>query len=321
MRLSHSECNKCHSERSEESPRFSKSFVALRMTMGDIPKEMFPPFHTEAFSVMARLNRFVFSFLSTLSLGGPVMRKVLGTAVLAASVLLMVAAGAYGETVTGVLSSGSSSPSSPIDISAGTTDWAYYGKQGGVTSGSATLFAPDVKSGGAASFSNVTAIGKTSDWTAGTGDDSQNYLSFSGGTPTASSSADRHFVYTTTSESFTHTLLATSETLTIYLTDAGSNPINSVSLTATLGNSTYSAAKVTLPYAYDSSHTYGVLALTVSGTVGEVLTFTMTNEGGENSSIGIQAATVTVGSLPEPNTAMLLGAGTIGLLAYAWRRR
>ena len=270
---------------------------------------------------MTQLNHFVFSFLSTLFSGGSVMRRVFGTAVLTVIALFVAAAGVYGETVTGVLTSGISSPSSPIDISAGATDWAYYGKQGGVTSGSVTLFAADVKSGGAGSFSSVTAIGKTSDWTAGTGDDSQNYLSFSGGTPNASSTADRHFIYTTTSESFTHTLLATSETLTIYLTDAAPNPINSVDLTATLGSSTYSAAKVTLPHAYDSSHTYGALCLTVSGTVGEVLTFTMTNEGGNNSSIGIQAATVTINSVPEPHTASLIGSGLFGLLAYAWRKQ
>ena len=94
-----------------------------------------------------------------------------------------------------------------VDISSGTTDWAYFGLGGSPTD-------IDRKAGGPASFSPI-----TNGYSVGT--DSRIFLSYSGGTPTTSLTDERNFVFPTQSASgslsFYTTLFAPDETIQIYL--------------------------------------------------------------------------------------------------------
>lgn len=233
------------------------------------------------------------------------MRNVSKTSALAFGIVLLVVAGVNGDTITGVLSAPVSSDSSPIDISSGTADWAYYGLH--------TDFTPDTKSGGPASFSNVTTTGST-----GLGGDSRTCVSFSGGTPNSSVTAGRNYVYDMNSVSITHKLLADSETVSFYLVGCATH----FDLSATLGSATYSATNLLLPYTDDDVHYSGILTLTVSGKKGDTLIFTnATNTRTEDwSSVAIQAASV-VANVPEPATSAISLSALVALMAYAWRKR
>jgi hypothetical protein len=173
-----------------------------------------------------------------------------------------------------------------------------------------------VKSGGPDSFSSVSLVKEAAPGT-NVGNDSQIYLSFANGTPTTSATADQNFLYSSGDASFTHTLLANSEDLTVYLVNYASQS----NLSATLSGSgaSYSASNVNLPLTPDGNHFYGVLNLAISGTAGETLTFTVTRPG-DFGAIGIQAVSV-VASVPEPAAVTLLATGVLSLLAYAWRKR
>ena len=217
------------------------------------------------------------------------------TAALATSVALLAVASADGGTITGALSAPVSSPSSPIDISSGTADWVYYGNNAVATQ-------PDRKSGGPASFSDATI---TTDVGMVISTDSMTYLSFSGGTPTASATADQNFIFGHNAGggvSFTHTLLAATEKLSVYLVTY--NAMSDLTATLSTGGS-YSATDVALPLTdgdgTGAGHSFGVLELTISGTVGETLTFSTTvntAHGSGDPCSGIQASV----AVPEPAT-------------------
>jgi hypothetical protein len=195
------------------------------------------------------------------------------------------------------------------DISAGTTDWAYFGLGGGTTD-------IDSKAGGPASFSPI-ANG------ASVGTDSRMFLSFTGGTPTASVTDERNFVFPQQSTlgtlSFTTTLFASDETIQIYLAGYDSRGDFTASLSS---GATFSLTDQILPYSDDGdgtgqNHTYGLLTLTVSdAAVDDVLTFTSANnyDNVSNSSfgsIGIQAATATITVVPEPGSVTLIALGAL----------
>jgi hypothetical protein len=239
------------------------------------------------------------------------MRKVLKTAALTAAVALMTAASVYGETISGTLTSPVSSSASPININTGATDWAYYGS---------TASTAITKAGGPGVFSSMSGAGSL------IGGDSQTYISYSGGVGGASATARREFNYGT-QLSFTYTLSAASETVSVYV--VGYNALADLSATLS-GDSTatWSLNKALLPYSIDGNntgalHTYGLVNLTISGTVGETLTFTITREntsgGITGGNVGIQAASVVAG-VPEPTSMTLVVVGLFCLLAYAWRK-
>jgi hypothetical protein len=203
-----------------------------------------------------------------------------------------------------------------IDISAGTTDWAYFGLGGGITD-------VDSKAGGPASFSPI-ANG------ASVGTDSRIFLSFADGTPSSSATDEKNFVFPQQTAigtlSFYTTLFSPDETIQIYL--AGFNSRGD--FTASLNSGpTFSLADQVLPYSDDGdgtgqNHTYGLLTLNISNaTVGDVLTFTSVNDYDNVSdtffgSIGIQAATATAITVaPEPGSVTLIVMGAlVGLLVF-----
>jgi hypothetical protein len=197
---------------------------------------------------------------------------------------------------------------SSVDINAGTTDWAYFGLGGGPAD-------IDRKAGGSASFSSI-----SNGFSVGT--DSRIFLSYSGGTPTASVTDERNFVFPTQSAigslSFYTTLFSPDETIQIYLAGYDSRGDFTASLSS---GATFSLTDQVLPYSDDGDgtgqdHTYGLLTLTVTGAaVNDVLTFTSSNNYANVSdtafgSIGIQAATA-ITIVPEPRSMTLIAMGAL----------
>ncbi len=238
---------------------------------------------------------------------------------------LLLAAVAAGLATVGVANAGTitgtlnlppvSSSGSPINLSAGAADWTYYGLTGDTSQ--------DTKSGGPNSFSAPSSTGQ------GQGTDSQDYISFTGGTPNSSATASQNFALgygAGQTISFTQTLLAPTETLNIYLVsyDAQSN----ISATLSSGGSFTDNAAV-LPYNPQgddpnnngAGHGYGLLTLNVSGATGDILTFSDTTvNAGAYDNVGIQAASVSTAAVPEPASLALLGAGALGLLLIGRKR-
>lgn len=229
--------------------------------------------------------------------------------------------------ITGSISSPpANSSTNPIDISAGTAAWAYYG-YGGTTTGT---FSP----GNTANFTNLT--GSPSLGIAPAGNSYVN-LTF----PSAPSGASTAFVYTwgtgasgsTWSYSLKTTLLAPSETLNLYLTSYNSASNLSATLSSGSGSFTDNAVVFAAPTGTSfnnngsgQGHGYAVLSLAITGDrIGDVLTFTdVTNIAGvtgvsaPSGNVGIQAADVVV--VPEPLTLGLLSVGGMGLLLFKRRR-
>jgi hypothetical protein len=234
-------------------------------------------------------------------------------------VLATILAGiSSGNSQTPIITGGLTAPPAytSVDISAGTTDWAYFGLGGGITD-------IDRKAGGPASFSPI-ANG------ASVGTDSRIFLSFADGTPSSSATDERNFVFPQqtaigTLSVFT-TLFSPDETIQIYLTGFNSRGDFSASLSS---GATFSLTDQVLPYSDDGdgtgqNHTYGVLTLNISdATVGDVLTFTSMNDYDNVSdtffgSIGIQAATATAITVaPEPGSVTLIAMGAlVSLLVF-----
>jgi hypothetical protein len=234
-------------------------------------------------------------------------------------VLATILAGiSSGNSQTAVITGDLTAPPAytSVDISADTTDWAYFGLGGGVTD-------IDSKAGGPASFSPI-ANG------ASVGTDSRIFLSFEDGTPTSSTTDERNFVFPQQTAlgtlSFDTTLFSPDETIQIYLAGFDSRGDFTASLSS---GATFSLTDQVLPYSDDGdgtgqNHTYGLLTLTISGAaVDDVLTFTSANnyDNVSNSSfgsIGIQAATATaITIVPEPSSVTLIAMGTlVGFLGF-----
>jgi len=151
-------------------------------------------------------------------------------------------------------------------------------------------------------------------------------LQFTGGSPTTGATSTQ-FVSASQSDgaslTFTATVLAPEQTISIYLVGYNSR----ADISVTLGGETFLLGDAILPYTNDgdgtgAGHTAGILTLNIGdAVVGDTLTFTVSNEydGVTDSSfgfIGIQAATVTI--VPEPSSMIL---GGLGLCGLALRRR
>jgi hypothetical protein len=247
-------------------------------------------------------------------------------AALAAVACIGLASTASATMITGSISSPpANSSTNPIDISAGTAAWAYYG-YGATTTGT---FSP----GNTANFSQLASIGQYSPGHSASG--GSVWLTF----PSAPSGPSTEFVYTwgtgaagnSYTYSLTTTLLAPSETLNLYLLsfDSASN----LSATLSSGSGSYTNGGAVFPATPGSTgngsgqgHGYAVLSLAITGaSTGDVLTFTdttniagVTGVSSPNGNVGIQAADVVV--VPEPFTLGLLGVGGLGLLLLKRRR-
>ncbi len=277
---------------------------------------------------MGHQNNQVFSILTTFFSGESVMKK-LSQIVATAGIILAAAVAARADSITGVLSSSSSTAA---DISSGTADWVYYGRNS-----DNTAMELDYKSGGSQSFSDLTVNNSsgssvTANWWPH-GSSVLTPITFTGGTPTASKTSTGGYRYFQAASgddqgdniSFTHTLLSTSETINLYMVAFASNKNYTCDLSAALGSGkTYSISGVSLPTndnsGGDPGHYAGTWTLNVSGSVGDTLTIKMATTSTGYSNIGIQAASATVNNVPEPTSAIMLSSVLIGLLCYAWRK-
>ena len=219
------------------------------------------------------------------------------------------------------------SSTNPADISTGTSAWVYYGYNG-----SATGVNTDPTN--AANFTRLSCPTNTlSPWTSGPG----GYVTFTG----ASSGASENFVFVNgpfgtnaagqsgNSLSFNTTLLASSETLNVYLLSYNSRTDITATLTSSSGGSTIGSfttdAVLPSPTNDDpnnngTGHGYGILTLNISGAAaGDVLNvsdatdITGVASPAGNANVGFQAADVVV---PEPASMGLLGIGGLGLLLF-----
>ncbi len=261
--------------------------------------------------------------------------SVAGAAILAAAAFSCTGT-AFASTITGSFSSPPASANrhvttspTPVDISSGTSAWAYYGYSSNPNGSGTVAAALNTDSGNAASFSALSY----------TPNPSQTGFSSAGGYMelnfTGSSGASPNFVFdqapnpgsSTNNFSFTTKMIASSETLNVFLISFDSK--SNISATLSSGGS-YTANGVVLPYSPPSDatgdgsgHGYGILSLHITGaTIGDTLTFTDTNNltGVSSSSyanVGIQAADVVV---PEPATLGLMAVGGLGLLLLKRRR-
>ena len=246
--------------------------------------------------------------------------KILTALAAAAGAMALVATAlpsASAGTISATLTRLPTSQTSPVDISAGATDWIYYY---GVTTPSQA----DYKSPGPTSFSTtltpetVPASGGYGPYTSGLGQTTTNlYLSFSGGTPDSSATADQNSWYAMAMQ-MTQTLLAPSEIVKLYLRNYVTNSTFSATLSS---GGSYSATNVPLPTTGNSS--FGLLTLNITGAVGDVLTFTDYAQASAihangNASVDIQAASATVA--PEPAALSLMSLAGLGILLVGRRR-
>lgn len=238
------------------------------------------------------------------------------TALLPFALGLAFSAAAGAATITGSL--GTPVTGAPQLISTTeVADWAYFGH--GVDSLPTTI---DRADNGPASFSAISGGALI-------GGDSRMQLQFTGGAPTTGAISTQ-FVFPNQADgaslSFTASILAPEQTISIYLVGYNSR----ADISVTIGSETFSLADAILPYTNDgdgsgSGHTAGLLTLNIGdAVVGDTLTFTVSNEydGVTDSSygfIGIQAATVTI--VPEPSSMILGGLGLCGLVLRRRVRR
>jgi hypothetical protein len=231
---------------------------------------------------------------------------------------------------------------SPYTISANVTDWMYFQPTG------TTLASYDAD--GPESFTTPASANGVAN-----GNDSQSYLSFSGGAGAeASATGDRNFAFSGGEMSFTHTLFSTVETVNVWYVTYNDALDISVSSSGG-GNPSYVLADYPLPYNYDgngtgNNHGYGELTFLITGDVGDVITFSTTPDnggvtGGGGGNGGVQAVTATaigtgpaaippsftnnLGNNTEPQAATMFVGGLqrftavaygTGPLAYQWSR-
>lgn len=228
-----------------------------------------------------------------------------------------------------------SSASSPINISAGTLDWAVYGEQAFV-SGGGNGTSENTMAGGPDSISALTTnpgYQIFSTWNA-----LPVYMTYSGGstysTPSAAIAGYNYtqaFSYSDYNHmnsylSFTQTLLAPEENINVYLTGF----YTSFDINATLSSGgSFIDDNVPLPLndtqasqKPGDNHSSGVVDLTVLGNVGDVVTFAVTQDQTTSdtyySNVGINA--VSVYAVPEPTTTALLFTG-LALVGGFLKRR
>jgi hypothetical protein len=202
-----------------------------------------------------------------------------------------------------------------LNLSAG---YAYYGINGS--------FTPATDPGNIANFSTLTAVGEFT----GTGNDAVfNLTTYNNGTTSATLSPNyslaqvRGFDAGVATVSITTVLFAANENLSVYLSGYDTAP----DFSATLGSATYSLNNIVLPTTADGNgtgqgHTYGVLDLSVSGTIGETLTIeSLTDRTGVVGGNGYTTTAfnaITADSVPEPGQWALLLCG-VGLFAVLRR--
>jgi hypothetical protein len=222
-------------------------------------------------------------------------------AAVSSPVALTVIAGAYTGVDTIQLGS-SIIPNAPVtepyNLSANVTDWEYFQPTGIPGDGSAAATGPH-------SISVLPGY-------AGTGNDSQSYINFSGGDGAALNTVtNQHFSYTFTGQtfSFTHTLFAPVETVTIWY--CFYNNAVDLNVSSSDPNSTpLSLYDYAFPYNPDGdgtgeNHSYGALTYLITGVVGDVITFNDTPDSGGVSnggggSGGVQAVSATgIGLAPQ----------------------
>ena len=227
---------------------------------------------------------------------------------IAAAGMALAAPGADGGTISGTMAAApASSAASPIDISAGASDWVYFG----LNSAGSYSITPSTKAGGPNSFSALTGGNLVDGFQNGTAPQyatGLNFLSFSGGSPTSSDTSNiyAYSSFTPSSFSFTQTLLGSSEVMDVYLNSYNANQ----DITASLS----SGGSYSFNNALPQSGTDGELTLNITGTPGDTLTFSDTAVStGQFANIGIQAVTVT--AVPEPGAlGLLAAAGSLALL-------
>ena len=277
---------------------------------------------------------FMFSNRSSVSRG-----YSLAAVALAVAALVGLAGTVSASTITGVFSSPPTSANSfnntnytPINIATGVSAWLYYGytDQGSYTAGSPSGGMMNTDTNNAAAFSPLN-FNTNSSQTGLSGSTGWMELTYPGASPSSSTA----FIFdqapssgsSTNNFYFTTNLIASSETLNLYLISYDSK--SNISATLPDGGS-FTADGVVLPYSPASDtdgtgtgHGYGILSLNITGgTIGETLTLTDTNNitGVNNdsySNVGIQAANVVV---PEPATIGLVAVGGMGLLLLKRRK-
>ena len=199
----------------------------------------------------------------------------------------------------------------PYTISANVTDWMYFQPTG------TTLAAYDAN--GPESFTTPASASGVNN-----GNDSQSYLSFSGGTGAeATATGNRNFAFSGGGMSFTHTLFSTVETVNVWY--ATYNDALDITVSSSGGGGPfYALTDYPLPYNYDGNgtgndHGYGELTYLITGAVGDVITFSTTPDnggvtGGGGGNGGVQAVSATaIGTGPAaipPSFASLLGNNT-----------
>jgi hypothetical protein len=196
------------------------------------------------------------------------------------------------------------------------TAYAFYGVSGS--------FVPATDPSNLGNFSTLTASGEFT----GTGNDSVfNQLTYNNGTTSATLSPNyslaqiRAFDAGVGTVTFTTTLLAANEQVQVYLSCYDTAP----DFQASVGSASFSMTDVILPTTADGNgtgegHTYGILDLQVSGSVGETLTIegltdpTGVTGGNGYDTVGVNGATVN--PVPEPGVGSICLCGVASLLAY-----
>jgi hypothetical protein len=220
---------------------------------------------------------------------------------------------ASADTITGSVAAAPAS----VDLNLSTA-YAYYGISGS--------FVPATDPANIGNFSPVAAVGEYT----GTGNDSVfNLATYDNGTTAATLSPNyslaqvRGFDAGVGTVSITTTLFAANENLSVYMSDYDTAPDFSV----TLGSATFTLNNIVLPTTVDGNgtgegHTYGVLDLSVSGSIGETVTIeSLTDRAGVVGGNGYTTTafdSVTANPVPEPGEWALLLFG-LGLFAGVQR--
>ncbi|HXI69681.1 MAG TPA: TIM-barrel domain-containing protein [Verrucomicrobiae bacterium] len=223
----------------------------------------------------------------------PVLNKV---AFFALAVAFPLGSPAWADTITGSIAAAPASVN--LNLS---TAYAFYGINGS--------FTPATDPSSIGNFSTLVAVGEYT----GTGADAVfNQATYNNGTTSATLSPNyslaqvQGFDAGVATVSITTTLFATNESLSVYISGYDTAP----DFSATVGSATFALNNVVLPTTADGNgtgegHTYGVLNLAVTGTVGETLTITGTTDragvtgGNGYTTIAFNSVTATAPDSPD----------------------
>ena len=219
---------------------------------------------------------------------------------------------AWADSITGSIADAPTSVN--LNLSAA---YAFYGIAGS--------FTPATDPSNVGNFSTLIAIGGFT----GTGSDSTyNLVTYNNGTTSTTASPNYSLAQdpsgsSVATVSITTTLFATNEFLSVYVSGYDDAP----DFSATLGSASFALNNVVLPTTSDGDgtgqgHTFGVLKLAVTGTVGETLTITGSTDrtgvsDGNFSTVEISSVTAgsstnaITGGLPVPNPPTISPAGGI----------